>query len=158
MRANKAGGWIALLLLLLLDKNVEALTIDDTTDYRLPNKTIPISYDIKLIPHIIENNFTYNGNITIDIKVVNETSSIILHAHEGLEIIETSTYLIYSNGTIIKPKCHERINTTDFLKIYFDHKIQPGYYKLKFLFIGSISKEPIGIYRSSYINDENDKV
>lgn len=159
MRANRAGGWIALLLLLLLDKNAEALSTEtnDKIHYRLPKNIIPVSYDIALIPHIVENNFTYDGNVSIIIKVLNETSNITLHAHEGLKIIEMATNLS-SNGTIIKPKSHNRVNATDFLTLQFDNKIQPGNYTLKFTFIGNISREPIGIYRSSYINDKNKKV
>lgn len=54
--------------------------------YRLPNNTKPESYDIKLVTFFEEKNFTFSGTVTINVRVLEATTNITLHAHELLSI------------------------------------------------------------------------
>ncbi|XP_053202337.1 aminopeptidase N-like [Panonychus citri] len=49
---------------------------------RLPISIVPSSYDIKLQPFIIINNFTFNGDVKIILDVRQSTNRITLHAND----------------------------------------------------------------------------
>ncbi|XP_057331893.1 aminopeptidase N-like [Microplitis mediator] len=159
MLYSSAGEWIALLLLLLLNKETtDATSTNGTIEYRLPKDVIPISYEVKLTPHILEGNFTFDGLSRVHFNLLRESSSITLHAHNTLKIDQVSTNLTYANGTNVKPKLQTRINETDFLILDFEQPIEPGNYSLTFKYVGNISSVPVGVYRSLYLNDKNEKV
>lgn len=161
MRSNRAGGWIALLLLFLVEiqcvTSTTAVT-NETIQYRLPSSVIPTSYDVKLTPLIDEGNFTFNGETKISIKVLNETSNITLHAYHDLEMNENATILMDADGKLIKPMGYNRENKTDFLILNFEQSLKPGNYSLSLKFSGNISSDPVGIFRTSYINAKNEKM
>ncbi|KAK0172897.1 hypothetical protein PV328_006162 [Microctonus aethiopoides] len=161
MRSNRAGGWIALLLLFLVEVQCVTSTTavtNETIQYRLPLNVIPTSYDVKLTPLIDEGNFTFNGETKISIKVLNETSNITLHACYDLEMNENATILMDADGKLIKPMGYNRENKTDFLILNFEQSLKPGNYSLSLKFSGNISSDPVGIYRTSYINAKNEKI
>ncbi|XP_015127626.1 aminopeptidase N-like [Diachasma alloeum] len=159
MRGNKAGGWIALLLLLILGKVSDSnANIDGSIDSRLPKNSVPSSYEIKIEPHMIPGNFTFNGEEDIVLAVLEESSEITLHAHSDLFIKADATVLIGKDGKSVKPKNHIQQNSTDFLMISFESKIAAGNYTLHLEFIGKINNGTDGVFRSSYLKDKNENV
>lgn len=49
-------------------------------DVRLPRSIEPIAYDIRLIPFIFEDNFTFAGTVDIEVRVREDCDNITLHA------------------------------------------------------------------------------
>lgn len=71
--------------------NVQKFTIGSRADeqnYRLPNDTKPETYDITLITTVDEAvdgdeiNFNFDGTVKINIKVLEETNKVTLHARQ----------------------------------------------------------------------------
>ena len=72
--------------------NVQAFTIGNRADeqnYRLPNDTKPETYDITIITTVDQavdgddgTNFNFNGIVKINIKVLEDTTKITLHARQ----------------------------------------------------------------------------
>jgi aminopeptidase N len=51
-------------------------------DVRLPRAVTPESYTIRIIPFIYEGNFTFNGEVSVVIKVKETTSNVTLHFND----------------------------------------------------------------------------
>ncbi|XP_062535538.1 aminopeptidase N [Armigeres subalbatus] len=49
-------------------------------DVRLPRSIEPIAYNIRLIPFIVEDNFTFAGTVDIEVRVKEDCDNITLHA------------------------------------------------------------------------------
>lgn len=49
-------------------------------DVRLPRSIEPIAYNIRLIPFIFEDNFTFAGTVDIEVRVKEDCDNITLHA------------------------------------------------------------------------------
>lgn len=129
--------------------------------YRLPKHIVPIHYDIKLIPHIVEDNFTSDGEASIDIEVAKPTNTIALHTVQ-LTIDESLTRLIRKESDVdVIPnyvrKQHEYNQDTQILTIRFEERLDPGIYKLYLKFAGII-RHVRGFYRSFYTDNEGHKV
>ena len=58
-----------------------------TEGIRLPTYTIPQNYVIHLTPFIIENNFTIEGHVDIEVDILKDANEITLHIN-GIEIYE----------------------------------------------------------------------
>lgn len=123
---------------------------------RLPRNTIPKSYDIKLIPFLIEDNFTFIGEVTILVEIVEESRNITLHSME-LIINEVNLYFLNStnnNNTKesiqITNKRHDIPN--QFYIIETDTKLSKGFYQLHFKYEGALNDDLQGFYRSSYMS------
>ncbi|KAL6435950.1 hypothetical protein ACFW04_005654 [Cataglyphis niger] len=131
--------------------------------YRLPKEVVPIHYDVRLIPHIVEGNFTFNGEVNIDIEVRKPTNAIALHI-EQLMIDELLTRLTRKGNDDVNatqnyiPKEHEYNNDTQILTIRFAEQLDPGTYKLYLKFEGVIIYRWRGFYRSFYTDNEGRKV
>ncbi|XP_029161445.1 aminopeptidase N-like [Nylanderia fulva] len=130
--------------------------------YRLPKYVTPIHYDIKLIPHIVEGNFTFDGEESINIKVCEATNTIALHTVE-LTIDETLTTLTRKENDVnpvpdYVQKQHEYNDDTQILTIRFEERLDPGTYQLYFKFTGVISTVYPGFFQSFYTDNEGHKV
>ncbi|XP_029164141.1 LOW QUALITY PROTEIN: aminopeptidase N-like [Nylanderia fulva] len=132
--------------------------------YRLPNHVTPIHYNIKLIPYIVEGNFTFEGEENIKIKVWEPTHMIAFHTVQ-LTINETLTTLtrdMKENDVNDEPnyvqKQHKYNRATQILIIRFEKRLDPGIYQLYLKFTGVISDVNHGFYRSFYTDNEGHKV
>ncbi|XP_011706301.1 PREDICTED: uncharacterized protein LOC105461501 [Wasmannia auropunctata] len=137
----------------------------DENQFRLPKHVVPIRYDVKLIPHIVENNFTTNGETSIDVEVREPTSAIALHALR-LTIEESLTKIIRKDVNDVNFKSehvleqHEYNEVTQILTLRFEGSLDPGIYTLHFNFTGVILPNAWtrGFYRSFYTDNEGNKV
>ncbi|XP_025997141.2 aminopeptidase N [Solenopsis invicta] len=158
-------------VLLQDDKTVNTQIVEDSYEnqFRLRQNVVPIHYDIKLIPHIVENNFTTNGETNIDVEVRESTNAIELHVVD-LAIDESLTKLTRKDVDVISkseyvPKQHEYNSLTQILTLRFEELLDPGIYTLHFTFTGVIySSRNVGhgvlrgLYRRFYYNDEGNKI
>lgn len=147
---------------LILQDNVTSAEEEDF--YLLPRQVVPVHYDIRLTPHIVENNFTSNGETWIDVRVLEPTDVVVLHFLQ-LTIDESQTKITRKNGhdeehSILHyvPKLHDYRNETDMLIMRFDEPLDTGRYTLYLKFIGIIPFSERGFYRSFYRDKEGNKV
>ncbi|KAG5329665.1 AMPQ Aminopeptidase, partial [Acromyrmex heyeri] len=127
---------------------------------RLSVNTIPIHYNIKLIPYLEEDNSTFHGESNVEIIIYHASQSISLHSRE-LEINERETTLINDKGTVYKPMEHIHDNVTNILTLNFKNTLSPGFYILNLKFVGILSEVGsvrIGFMKFPYINNEGNKM
>ncbi|EFN64941.1 Thyrotropin-releasing hormone-degrading ectoenzyme, partial [Camponotus floridanus] len=122
---------------------------------RLPDHVVPIHYNIKLIPYIVKDNFTFDGESNINITIRRVTQNLHLHVLD-LTINEAETLLFDNNGIIYTPAMYNYDNITQILVLHFNDKLSPGNYTLKMRYVGIIHKNTRGFFISSYINDKGD--
>ncbi|KAF2480971.1 peptidase family M1-domain-containing protein [Neohortaea acidophila] len=116
----------------------------------LPKNVKPLHYDLVLEPDLEK--FTFDGQVTIDLDVVEDTTSITLNALE-VEIheskITSGSETIHASG---KPTYDEDGQTA---KIDFAQKIPAGSkVKLHQKFTGSLNDKMAGFYRSKYKDEK----
>lgn len=126
-------------------------------NYRLPTNSIPERYELKFDPNLED--FTFTGEIKINLVVLQQSSNITLHA-KNLSIIENKTELrSYStSGPLYTIEKHEYNETTDFLILKSTRTLQVGLYVLILFFSGTLNDKNIGFYRSSYQDSKNKTV
>lgn len=129
---------------------------DKEINYRLPNHTKPLFYDLKLNPHLTSDNFTFDGEVLVHIEILKQTRTITLHTKE-LIIDENASFLKTNTGFDV-PTTYNSNNITEFLTLGFDKELSIGHYILYLKFTGILNDKSYGFYRSSYINDTNDIV
>ena len=112
----------------------------------LPANVIPRHYDLTLEPDF--DNFTYEGVVTIDLDVAEDTTSISLNTKE-LQIHSTA---VHSNGATISSNpdvSYDKATQTTIVK--FDKTLSKGQTaQLRHIFTGTLNDDMAGFYRSSY--------
>ncbi|KAI4610781.1 uncharacterized protein J4E87_010715 [Alternaria ethzedia] len=112
----------------------------------LPANVKPIHYDLTLEPDFA--NFTYQGTVTIDLDVVDDTTSIALNTNE-LKIHSTK---VTAGQQVITESPH--VATDDDAQtttVSFDQTIPGGSQaKLTMAFAGVLNDNMAGFYRSSF--------
>lgn len=124
-------------------------------DLRLPRSIEPVSYDAVLLPFLTSDNFTFNGEISIKIKVIETCKNVTLHS--------TSLVINWSFSHIQKLDEDENpIENVSITNQYFvDEKqflvLETGKdleantdYIVRLQFVGSIKDNLQGFYKSSY--------
>jgi hypothetical protein len=144
---------------LTIDPNLEIKVPEVKENVRLPRSLKPLAYDIKLIPFLIENNFTFNGDVTILFEVLEECENITLHA-ESLKIldknVEVRLHQNTINNTVIGKKKQYFVESKQFYVVEVDQKLKKGtVYELVIRFTGILNDYLQGFYRSSYSDGKN---
>jgi puromycin-sensitive aminopeptidase len=126
-----------------------SLTVEEQT-YKLPMTVRPDRYQIRLTPDFTA--FTFAGEETVVIQVLEPTTEIILNAAE-LQI--HSVAVVTQNGqtltgTVTLDELNERAILT------FPETLSPGPYQLRMTFTGILNDKLHGFYRSTY-KDVNGK-
>ena len=137
-------------------KRVNATVEYNNINYRLPNDSIPLNYKIKLIPNIVPNHFTFEGESQISLEIVKKTKNLTLHARD-LKINCEKTTLVCGEETII-PDQHILDEERNFLILEFPRYLQPGNYILQLKYNGKISEDYFGLFSSSYQNEFSETV
>lgn len=123
---------------------------ENSTLYRLPKSVYPVSYDIELLTNVTRGDFSYDGRVEIELKVVEETKKIILHA-EKLKILEDQTVIRRidaSQNVEIDGQRYD--NETQFWTIELSETLKAGRHSLSLRFVGELHPDLFGFYRSSY--------
>ncbi|XP_066603306.1 aminopeptidase N-like isoform X2 [Prorops nasuta] len=121
---------------------------------RLTDNVLPTEYDLKIIPILQEGNFTFIGEIDIQIHCKNPTKHFRLHSR-GLHINELSIEEYQSlNGT--KRIANKYALTDDnILDIFLFQILIPGdSYVLRLKFTGLLNDSEKGLFRSSCVDKE----
>jgi aminopeptidase N len=123
----------------------------DGIDYRLPNDTIPLRYDIWLSTDIHRGDFAFNGRVTIQIQAVTNTPQITLHIRQ-LTIVKVD--LLSATGLNIQSDVPTTLrNDVEFLIIRPTAALVQGtIYNVVITYTGTLRNDDAGFYRSSYVN------
>jgi hypothetical protein len=125
-------------------------------DVRLPRSVVPESYKLRLIPFLEEGNFTFSGEVVIQVNVSRATSNITLHSNE-LEILRTEVARLGS--TVVADAASQlpvQISDSkfdpdrEFFIVFFHQPLEPGRYKIAITYRGILNDALQGFYRSSY--------
>lgn len=140
-------------------------------DVRLPTSIKPLKYNISLEPYLYENNFTFSGEVHINILVLEDCYNITMHAID-LDISKNDVAIINvqplqsksdkqnSSKAIAKGKAimtELRIRKQYLLEAkqffiieLYDKLLKNTEYVIKIKFSGLIQDYLQGFYRSSY--------
>ncbi|XP_071650930.1 aminopeptidase N-like [Temnothorax longispinosus] len=137
----------------------DSISNNKEINYRLPNHTKPLYYDLKLNPHLTPDNFTFDGEVLVNIEILSQTRSLTLHTKK-LIIDENATFLKTNTGPadLYFPISYDSNNLTELLTLGFDKELPTGHYILYLKFSGILNDRSYGFYKSSYINDAGDTV
>lgn len=125
--------------------------------YRLPNNTVPISYDLRISPILDSktNNFSFTGQVTINIRVITPTEELTLNAYDlrigEIEVTDVSLSMqipVLSNIT-------EDKNQQLKIQLGKPGLIADREYKVKISYSGELRDDMTGFYKSSYFDKES---
>lgn len=126
-------------------------------DYRLHNSTVPIRYDIWLSTEIHKGEFDFEGRVTIEIRVIENTSNITLHYRQltivNVDLLSSAGSAIQSN---VPTTSHDDV---EFLIINPTQELIAGQnYSVVISYLGVLRDDDAGFYRSSYTDDQGQRV
>mgnify|MGYP002715765487 CR=1 FL=1 len=116
---------------------------------RLPKSVVPDSYDVKLIPFLSENNFTFNGEIKILINVTENTNNVTLHVND-IEIYTDSIALEDAKSGQNVSVLRVTNDTERQFFIIYTNLEKDHQYNVKINYVGHLNDRLKGFYRSSY--------
>lgn len=124
--------------------------------YRLPNDTHPIAYNIFLETRVDLNDFNFSGQVEIEIFVDKPTNELVLHKRRQI-ISEISLTKIVGNATKtieIKPFVYNEIS--EMLVITSNEEVFTAGDRLilKIIYNGILAGGYSGFYRSSYVDTD----
>lgn len=124
-----------------------------TVNYRLPNDTVPLSYDLLISTDIHQEDFTFSGRVKIHIRVKETTQIITLHCRD---IIVNSVNLYDSNGALKKSKLEfDYLTELEFIKINLQAKFNAqDEIFLDISYTGTLTDETNGFFKTFYTNRE----
>ena len=116
----------------------------------LPETARPNKYRIKLRPDLTD--FTFEGEQSIDIQVLEPTSSIVLNAVD-LMIDKAS---IHAMGVTLTTRSVKFDKEAETATLEFGDTIQPGEARLEMAFSGELNAKLIGFYRTEYTSQDGE--
>lgn len=142
-----------------LEKN-ELSAIDlraNEINYRLPNNTKPLHYNISLVTFIDRGEFNFSGVVNINLTVLENSNNITLHARQ---LTTQTVQLRDSRGSSVNGVTFTYDITREFLTISTGQVTLPRgqTYDLQISYTGELRTDMGGFYRSSYINEKGNKV
>lgn len=121
----------------------------DGIDYRLPNSTIPLRYDIWLSTDIHRGVFDFSGRVTIQIEALENTATVTVQIRE-LTIVNVDLYNAF--GVLIQSSVPWTTqDNVEFLIIRPTVALVASQiYSLEVTYNGVLRDDDAGFYRSSY--------
>ncbi|KAK5642103.1 hypothetical protein RI129_008270 [Pyrocoelia pectoralis] len=117
---------------------------------RLPTSVLPQHYKLILTPDFTT--FTFKGEVSVEIQVLQETDKIVLNALDlavqAANLKEAQTKHVPSQISLLPES-----ETAEFK---FSQTIAPGDYTLEIQFTGEVNDKMKGLYRSKYVNQEGE--
>lgn len=135
-----------------LSNKVGAVIADDGLNYRLPNDSIPLRYDLWLKTDVDKNVFEFEGRVKIHVQILLATNTLTLH-YRQLDIVEIN--LLNVDETVASPNlAHTLDPELEFLHITLPSTVQPNQILLVDIkYNGILRTDGSGFYRASYTND-----
>ncbi|XP_017058620.1 aminopeptidase N [Drosophila ficusphila] len=86
----------------------------DEDNYRLPNETVPVHYDVNLSTNVHTGDTVFNGTVAITLNVTAATSEIVVHARQ-LENYTASIIQVGVEGAVAQELDHSYEAAREFL-------------------------------------------
>ncbi|KAG7211605.1 hypothetical protein KM043_010860 [Ampulex compressa] len=131
----------------------------DHTSYRLPKEVVPVVYDLWIYTRLGEDDFAYDGKVSIALNVLQGTDRIIVH-RDKFNVLEDKSRLYRRSGNTfdsfsIEEQRHDP--ERQFHVVVLGKHLEPGEYVLELYFEGEVIDDVFGFYRSSYVADGETK-
>eukprot|EP00094_Tigriopus_californicus_P000336 TCALIF_00325-PA protein Name:"Similar to Enpep Glutamyl aminopeptidase (Mus musculus)" AED:0.47 eAED:0.47 QI:0/-1/0/1/-1/1/1/0/180 len=120
-------------------------------NYRIPEDTLPIHYDLYMYPNLETDKFS--GHVTIEIDAKQPRGHFLAHI-KYLNV--TSSSLTDDQGEDILIKEAFEFAANEFWVVQLDSEVPVGKYFLKLEFTGPLDNGILGFYKSVYV-DSNGK-
>ena len=114
----------------------------------LPETASPSKYRIKLQPDL--KNFTFGGEQSVDIQILEPTSTIVLNAID----LQISAVTLHASGTTLTSRSVTIDKEAETATLDFGETIQPGDALLEMVFTGELNDKLMGFYRSEYTSQD----
>lgn len=125
-------------------------------DVRLPRSIVPVTYNVSIIPFLVEGNFTFRGYVKILVNITGDCNNITLHSTD-LDIMNGTTVKDL-HGNVFAIKNTYTVEDKQFFIIMTDDPLKKDMQlEIEMNFIGQISDNLQGFYRSSYENGNGEK-
>tara|TARA_Y100001970_G_scaffold163414_1_gene199739 strand:+ start:14722 stop:17247 length:2526 start_codon:yes stop_codon:yes gene_type:complete len=119
----------------------------ETNPHRLPRTVLPNHYALELEPDLAQSSF--QGQVIIDLEVVDETDTIVLNSAElNIQDVQVDQGGLVQASSISLDEDLERATFT------FPVVLQPGQAKLLCSFAGTLNDKLRGFYRSTWTDEE----
>src|SRR5215213_7507889 len=115
--------------------------------YRLPRHILPTRYDLRLEPDLTAE--TFEGDVSISLRVLHPASEIVLNAAE-LEISKEGVEIEDESGALQRAERVELEEETQRCHLTFPDTIMPGTWQLRLRFKGRLNTTLEGFYLSTY--------
>ncbi|XP_032687648.1 putative aminopeptidase-2 [Odontomachus brunneus] len=123
---------------------------EDIAKYRLPAKIIPYNYIITLTPKLKDEKFTFDGNVEINVDVVEQTDLIVLHS----VVLELHSVIVKDQDDIIV-ESYQTVEKYDFLEIKLVRRVDAGTkLTIEIAYKSALASDLRGFYKSSYVNND----
>lgn len=131
------------------DPTVTTESPDDMSDYRLPENVVPSHYELYLYPDLSTDSGDFRGKVVITVTVTETTDTIKLH-NNGLTV---------ETVTIDDQPCAYQLDTVHELMIITPESgpISQGEAEISIEYSGSMLDRIVGLYISSYTNEEEEE-
>ncbi|MCH8801438.1 MAG: M1 family metallopeptidase [Chloroflexi bacterium] len=116
----------------------------------LPETARPSKYRIKLQPDL--KNFTFSGEQSVDLQVLEATSTIVLNSVD----LEISAATLHTNGTALTSRSITLDKEAETATLDFGETVQPGEARLDMVFTGELNDKLVGFYRSEYTSQDGE--
>ncbi|XP_061617702.1 thyrotropin-releasing hormone-degrading ectoenzyme-like isoform X3 [Phyllopteryx taeniolatus] len=118
---------------------------------RLPGSLRPRHYDLRVAVRM--DNFTFAGDVSIDVECVNATRFVVLHAH-ALQVSSVSVTANRPGGGAVRVQRHFLFPANQMLVLVLHRELKaPRTYRVNVTFDAAIEDELLGFFRSSYTLD-----
>jgi hypothetical protein len=127
------------------------------TEYRLPITVVPSHYTIRLVPYFEDRNFTFDGEVEINVKATTDASSITLH-YDDMDIVGNPTVVSLAEFQELEVVNTTYDNITSFFKLELNETLRRGQeYLIGIKYVGNLNDDAVGFYRNSYNTSYNEK-
>ena len=116
----------------------------------LPETARPSKYRITLQPDL--RNFTFRGEQSVDLQVLEPTSTIVLNSVE----LEISSASLQTNGATLPSRSISLDEEAQTATLDFGETVQPGDARLELSFTGVLNDKLLGFYRSEYTSQDGE--
>lgn len=131
----------------------------DGKDYRLPNNTRPVRYDVTLTTDVHQGEAAFQGNVRIRISVLENTNVITLQ-YRQLTIESINLYSSPDNPFLVQRDVpFTETPDVEFLLIQPTDRVNSGQdYIVEINYRGLLRDDNMGFYRSTYKNPQGQTV